>query len=95
MHTSASYVQDCGGHTLIAQPCTYRRLQPVASDCGDGGDEAGQCKEQPRELYKQSPEFCGRQRQSATVPIRARMRDFDLGLVMPFTMWHHHHATVE
>jgi hypothetical protein len=36
-----------------------------------------------------------RQRQSATVPIRARMRDFDLGLVMPFTMWHHYRATVE
>ena len=36
-----------------------------------------------------------RQRRSATVRIRARMRDFDLGLVMPFTMWHHYRATVE
>lgn len=36
-----------------------------------------------------------RQRQSATVLIRARMRDFDVGLVMPFTMWHHYHAIVE
>jgi hypothetical protein len=36
-----------------------------------------------------------RQRQSATALIRARMRDFDLGLVMAFTMWHHYRATVE
>jgi hypothetical protein len=35
-----------------------------------------------------------RHRQSATVPIRARMRDFDF-LVMSFTMWHHYRATVE
>jgi hypothetical protein len=36
-----------------------------------------------------------RQRQIARVLIRARMRDFDLGLVMALTMWHHYHAIVE
>ena len=36
-----------------------------------------------------------RQRQSARVLMRARMRDFDLGLVMAFTMWHHYRAIVE
>jgi len=36
-----------------------------------------------------------RQRQSARVLIRARMRDFDLGLFMAFTMSHHYRAIVE
>jgi hypothetical protein len=36
-----------------------------------------------------------RQRKRATVRIRARIRDLGFGLVMPFTMAHHYHATVK
>jgi hypothetical protein len=34
-------------------------------------------------------------RKRATVRIRARIRDLGFGLVMPSTMAHHYHATVE
>jgi hypothetical protein len=73
----------------------YRQLQPVASHRGDDGDEASQCNEQPGDLDEQSPDLRGETTQEGHGPIRARIRDLGFGLVMPSTMAHHYHATVE
>jgi hypothetical protein len=80
--------------TLIsASHCAYRRLLPVAGHCGDGGDEAGQCNEQPRELYEQSPDLRGETTQEGHGPDQGA--DAGLRLAHAPTMVHHHRATVE